>query len=398
MAPRRWMQADSVRFLFTGRGAQGLLARAAGQGVRLWAVRCAGGGYAASAAGRDWPRLQAVAAAGGWQLTLLRRQGPGRWWEKLWRRPGVPVGAALFLVLCAWLPGFVWQLDFGTLPVSARPAVRSLLAEQGIWEGGYLCTEQMQRAQAALEREMPDFGWVSLQFTGGCLRAEYTARERQAVQAEPEPAALYAKAAGQVTAIELRSGFPSVTAGQYVAAGQLLANGQKANREGEPVEQPASGRILAVVQQQYQAEIPLRQTATALTGCAQTSRTLHLFGLDFEFDPGGREAAAIHGQARESWQPLTLGRVSLPACLYTRTVWEETEQTFPLSADAARALAHRACRLQLAAEFPDADEVQEQVTFSQQEEGIVRCTVQYQFVADIAKPGKVAPLAAETTQ
>ena len=40
MACRQWMQADAIRFLVTGRGAQGLLARAAGQGIRLRGVRC----------------------------------------------------------------------------------------------------------------------------------------------------------------------------------------------------------------------------------------------------------------------------------------------------------------------------------------------------------------------
>ena len=35
MACRQWMQADAIRFRVTGRGAQGLLARAAGQGIPL---------------------------------------------------------------------------------------------------------------------------------------------------------------------------------------------------------------------------------------------------------------------------------------------------------------------------------------------------------------------------
>ena len=64
MACRQWMQADAIRFRVTGRGVQGLLARAAGQGIRLRGVLCAGAGYAATVSGRDWPRLQALAAAG----------------------------------------------------------------------------------------------------------------------------------------------------------------------------------------------------------------------------------------------------------------------------------------------------------------------------------------------
>ena len=110
MACRQWMQADAIRFRVTGRGAQGLLARAAGQGIRLRGVRCAGAGYAATVSGRDWPSLQALAAAGSWQLSLVGRRGPGRRLEGLARSPGVLAGAVVFLVLCSWLPGFVWQI------------------------------------------------------------------------------------------------------------------------------------------------------------------------------------------------------------------------------------------------------------------------------------------------
>lgn len=391
MACRQWMQADAIRFRVTGRGAQGLLARAAGQGIRLRGVRCAGAGYAATVSGRDWPRLQALAAAGGWQLSLVGRRGPGRRLEGLVRRPGVLAGAVVFLVLCVWLPAFVWQIDFGTLPASELPAVRSLLAEQGIWEGCRLREGQLRQAQAAMERRMPDFGWIGLHFAGGCLSIEYTERETQSIRPEPQPAALYAKAAGQITAMELTGGFPAVVAGQYVAEGQLLANGQKSDRNEEAVSQAASGRVLAAVQRRYQADQPLQQTAAALTGRAQTRRTLYLFGTACT-EPDVENPTSLQGQRRESWQPLALGRVTLPACLHTETLWEETEQTFSLSAQAARDLARRTCRLQLLAEFPDAADVEESLAFSEKADGTVRCIAEYRFTANIAQAGPVAPL------
>ena len=84
--------------------------------------------------------------------------------------------------------------------------------------------------------------------------------------------------------------------------------------------------------------------------------------------------------------------MTLPACLHTETLWEETEQTFSLSAQAARELARRACRLQLLAEFPDAADVEESLAFSEQADGTVRCIAEYRFTANIAQAGPVAPL------
>ena len=85
----------------------------------------------------------------------------------------------------------------------------------------------LRRAQQALEPQMQQAGWFSLNFTSGCLFIEETRRQIQTVREETAQQALYAKAGGQVLAIELESGFAEVAAGQYVAAGQLLANGRE---------------------------------------------------------------------------------------------------------------------------------------------------------------------------
>src|SRR5699024_118430 len=97
-------------------------------------------------------------------------------------------------------------------------------------------------AQQALTRQLDTQGWISLNFLDGRLVLEHTRSEIQTVQQPAEPGALYAAAGGQVVAVELEGGFTAVQPGQYVAAGQLLVNGQKADRSGDPVVQGAAGR------------------------------------------------------------------------------------------------------------------------------------------------------------
>ena len=61
---------------------------------------------------------------------------------------------------------------------------------------------------------------------------ESTEAEHQTIESPPTQTALYAAAAGEVTAIEAESGFCAVTVGQQVQAGDLLVDVQRLNAQG----------------------------------------------------------------------------------------------------------------------------------------------------------------------
>lgn len=310
--------ADSFRFAVAGRGAQHFLTGAARQQIRLRQLRCEADGYSARAEGRDLAALRALAARGGWQFTVLERHGPGRLLEKTLARPGLPLGAALFLVLLKLLSGFVWAIDFGELDDAQTAALRDLLAGCEVEEGCYLTRETLARAQQQAAGQSEAFGWVSLNFTGGCLFIETSPAHYQAVRPEAGAASLVAKAGGQVLAVRVESGFAAVQAGQYVEEGQLLASGVKTDRSGGPVTQAAGGSVTARIEKRYQASQPLQQQQTMLTGRSTTRQTLRLLGREYR-----EEAPAGRGSLQRRWIPLRLGRLALPGCLRVETWWEE---------------------------------------------------------------------------
>lgn len=379
---RRWgsWQADVVRFEVSGRGAQHFLSAAAKHHVRLKNVRCTARGYAATAAGADCARLLELARRGGWELTVLRRRGPGRWLERLRTRPGLPAGAAVFVVLLRLLTGFVWSMDFGTLDNKDIAAVRTLLAEHQIWEGARVTKEMLAGAQNALSARSGNYGWVSLNFTGGCLLLESAPAEFRPVQPEPSAVSLEAKAGGEVLTVEVESGFAQVKPGQYVTKGQLLASSQREDRSGAPVTQAARGRVLARLELRYQAEVPLEETISALTGRSTRQSTLLLLGGAWESE---EQPAFSDSEVQTEWLPLRLGRLALPGCLYRRTEWERAPRTVVRSSEAALALARRDCRRQLQQQFPDAVIEAQQMT-AQCTEKTAHCDAVYIVVADIA--------------
>lgn len=386
-------RADSFRFTVAGQGAQRFLSGAARRGIRLWRLRCEGEGYSGRAAGADLAALQALAAQGGWRFGVAARRGPGRFAERALARPGLPLGAALFLVLLKLLSGFVWAIDFGGLDGGRAEALRALLAENQIWEGCRLTDERLRQARQQVSRQSGDYGWISLNFTGGCLFVESTEAQYQAVRPAPQADALVAKAGGLVLAVEVESGFAAVQPGQYVTEGQLLASAVRADRSGGPVIQAAGGAVTARVEKSYGARRLLQAEQTVLTGHRSEGWTLHLLGRTFT----GEEPAG-EGRLQREWQPLGLGRLALPGCLVRDTRWEEAAVTVTLTPEAAGALARRDCRRQLLAEFPDA--VPESVRYEEETwEGAVYCTAFYVFRANIAAETAAEPAgkAAETS-
>lgn len=377
-----WM-LDRVTFRLRGREPQRFLNLAAGQGIRLSGLRWEENGLRARAPGAACARIRRLAAQGGWQFTILERKGPGAWVERVLARPGLAVGAALFFVLLQWFGRLLWTIDFGGMEAEEAFRLRALLADCGVYEGVQMDGERLETALQTVRQRSDLFGWISLNFTGGCLFVERTEARYQDLREEVPLQALYARAAGKITAVEAESGFPAVKVGQEVEAGQLLAGSMRLDHDGDPVYQGASGKVIAQIEKSYTAFQPLRQDAETLTGERTEQTELYVLGRLLGTQDTAEEAA---GEAMAVWTPVRLGRLSLPACIRQETVWTRAPQTIEYSAEQARAMARRACREALLAEFPDAVVEAEQCRWESAEQG-EGCTVTFRFCANIAEPG-----------
>ena len=295
-------------------------------------------------------------------------------------RPGLAAGMILFLVLLKFLGGFVWCVDFGAMDADLQPMMRQLLADCAIHEGTRLTKPLLQAAQAEALRRSETFGWISLNFIGGCLSIESTPAQTRTVREPPPTAGLYARADGVILAVEIESGFAAVEPGQTVTAGQPLAAAEKPDRKGNAVIQGAQGRIVARVQRQYTASRPLTVRTCAYTGRSTERTTLYLPGYTRTEETGTPLRSA---EMQTEWQPLRLGRLALPGCLCRVTSRERAVQTLIYPERTAAALALRDCRAQLLQEFPDAEIEAEQREISAQNQTVQAC-VTYIFTADIA--------------
>lgn len=384
---------DRILYEVRGSNAGTFLSQAARNGVHLSKISCTRTGYTVYVRGRDISRLQKAASATHAELHIRKRYGPGFLLEHLLHRPGLPVGLLLFFLLQGYLNGFVWNMDFGEMSLAKQNSYRTILSEYGIMEGSRISEETLRTAQETMETKMQDTGWLSLNFTAGCLFVEENEREMQTVRQPLEPQALYAKASGQVLSIELEGGFPEVAAGQYVAEGQLLANGQKADRSGQPVVQSAAGSIRGRMCKTYTCEQPLQTEVSVLNGSKQITESWQVLGFTWTREETALPAEAVH---TVEWIPLQVGRIALPAILRRDTYWLKSPQRITYTEETAQALAARACCLQLLQEFPDADLESEEVSFEESDGASVTCTAVYTFCAEMSRSGPLRPL--ESTQ
>ena len=386
---RKFLTADRLKVKITGHGSVALLGEAARRGIRLHRISADRDGFTAQVAGRDFARLEGLANQNGVKLQIFERQGIGRTAAQLWARPGLWLGAALFVGLLWWLSGFVWTIDFGTLDADTVQSVRRLLEKQDLREGSRVSQTELQAVQQALAAQPDLFGWTGVNFSAGRLSIETTDLSQQQIRADTPETALYASEDAEILAIQVESGFSVVEPGQFVAGGQLLANALRADREGQPVEQSASGQVIGRVNLQFSARQPLEEEVTVLTGRCRTERTLHFLGFTLQEQPA--EAPDSEAFLRETWQPVQIGGLALPGCLHTVQFWEQATQTVTHTQEAAQAMARRDCRLQLQAAYPDA--VVEQQSFSCSEtDGVVYCKADFVFRANVAVPGPEQPL------
>ena len=145
--------------------------------------------------------------------------------------------------------------------------------------------------------------------------------------------------------------------------------------------QGADGRVIARVQKHYTARQSLTAEASVYTGRSSVQTTLYLPWRSYTDEPED----PLTGTTQTDWLPVQLGRLALPASLCRVTTWEQLPDTVQYSEAAAAALALRACRAALLAEFPDAVIEAEQREISAQE-GTETAAVTYIFTANIAAP------------
>ena len=368
---------------FSARGGdiEGLLNDAAAVGLQLSVITARPGGFDGSCAAWRYRRLAALARRRHVRLRVARRRGLFFALRPLLRRAGLWVGLALFLPCLAWGRGLVWAVDYHGLTAGQQVRAAAILREAAGLAPGARATGERLDAGAYALLQSGEFSWASLNFFGGRLEVE-------AAAAAPAPAVftgklqtLCARAAGVVTAVELKSGTALVAPGQQVEAGQPLIGTARTERDGTPIFAPAAGTVTARFEWSASCEQPLAVEAPLLTGGRAVRLRLSCGGLDLalpRWGAAGGESAAVTRHTQ-----LELWGLPLPVAVEETTFYARRTGTAAYPDDLALAMARLTCLRALEAEWPDAAIAAQKETVEMRA-GSLHYAVTYTLLGDIA--------------
>ena len=224
--------AGYVVFVAAGGFPERFVNLCADRGVPVWDVRPRDGYLLGKTTVRGYRRLRVPAKRAGMRLRVRDKCGVPFFLHRNRRRFGVPVGAAVFLLVFALLSARLWMIDVGGNDLLTTDTVREALRQAGIREGMRSGDIDASAAEQELLRLLPGVDWIALNVDGSVLHValrEDTVPETNEVQ---KPCHIVASRDGFLVRLEPYEGQAAARIHTAVQKGELLVSGAKEHQNG----------------------------------------------------------------------------------------------------------------------------------------------------------------------
>lgn len=223
-------------------------------GVPVWDVRPRDGYLLGKTTVRGYRRLRAPSRRAGMRLRVREKHGLPFFVYRNRRRFGVPVGAAVFLLVFALLSSGLWRIEIEGNDLLTDDTVREALREVGVCEGMRPAAIDASAAERELLRLLPGVDWIALNVDGSVLHValrEDTTPETNEVQ---KPCHVVASHDGFLVRLEPYEGQAVARVNTAVQQGELLISGAKEHQNGVTLHH-AAGYAEAQTTRTLRAEI-----------------------------------------------------------------------------------------------------------------------------------------------
>ena len=268
-----------VRVEAFGAFPEGLLNRAAGEGVELWNVSKAGeSSLCFTMYEKHLDSLSQIAEKCGCVLNVLAARG-GRSAVKTAKRRGwLLFGLAAMLVGLIASSLFVWSIELRGTEHLSRGQILRALEDCGVGIGCFWPGLDTERVRSDMMLRLPEIGWMAVNVSGS--RAVLLIRERQEkpeLWQESGQGDLLARKSGIVRRVSALSGLPEVQPGQAVTAGETLIRGRRGSITGAGESVRAKGDVMAETWTEHIAVCPALEDRKESAGAGH-GRVAILFG------------------------------------------------------------------------------------------------------------------------
>lgn len=286
-------------------------------GIPVYAQKPLHDAYECSVATRRKKRAIASCAERGWHCTVLRERGIRVLLKRAAHRPGIAAGLIFALILLFESGRFVWQIRIEGNEELSDKEILDILREEDFYVGCRYPSVDLHALCNEIPQKFPKIAWISVNMMGSVAEVvltEYRERLPQVSEKEDKAYDLVASREGQIVRFELSCGRPTVSVGDTVEKGQLLAAGFSEKETG-PVLRPSSGRIYARVVRTLSESVPLKYAERTAGEGELTLGTVNILGKDLIFFKKGLQSSGNYGivydESIEEYRPTVFG-IAIP--------------------------------------------------------------------------------------
>lgn len=194
------------------------------------------------------------------------------------KRMGIPVGFLLALLLMIASSLFVWDITVTGAQRIPEAVILDALAARGLTLGTFVPSVNTEILEQAIILDVDGLSLVSINLRGTVASVEVREREENTEIVDRQtPSNLIASMDGQIEAMEITGGLKTVSPGQIVRKGDLLASGVIDSQALGYRLVRARGEVFARTTLTYRTEIPLETTEKVYTGRFQTQKSIKIF-------------------------------------------------------------------------------------------------------------------------
>ena len=373
-----------VRFRAKGRSPERFINLTAQNGISLWDAHPVAGGIKACMTVRDYRNIRKTARKASVTTRITKKRGVPFLAAKYRGRIGIPVGAALGIVLLIVLSRFIWTIDINGTEYLSEAKLRTLLGESGVKIGAdkyYIDTDKVKRD---ILLEVEELSWLSVNIYGCHADVEFKEKTKKPELDETDsPCNLKAAQDGVITGITAGEGKPQVKVGSGVAKGDLLVSGVTLTKDNKIRCVRARGEVCADVISEKEIKLPKSYIYNSISENKSDRFRLSFLGAQLPCSLSFRFFDNEVYTRSESF--LNVGGKALPLGFVTETAHEVTSVELRTDREQARKVFNKSLMLFEVFEKSEAKIVSKDYEITETPDSYV-CEAKLVFNENIAEP------------
>ena len=250
-------------------------------GITLWNSKFKEGSIIANITVKDFYILRYILKGKGVRIHILHKSGLPFIINRYKRRPGLIIGAIVFIVILQILSGFVWVIDIEGNSGTKTEDILKACEKIGIKTGMRVSDVHSKIQREKLLLELDSLSWAALNVEGSRLTINVTETKKEKKE-EKKPCNLKAKSDGIIKKIDVTSGNSVVSVGDAVKKGDILVSGIIENVGGTRFVY-SKGTVIAEVEKTFTLKEKYKKTVYSENGKNKTKEVLEVFGLKIPF-------------------------------------------------------------------------------------------------------------------